>query len=152
MRITICAIGRMRGHPAAEICQTYRKRLPWNVTIFELELKKNLKGEKRQRAEAKLLQESIPKRATIIALDARGAMLSSQAFARRICDYRDEGIVDIAFLIGGANGLHDELLKTAELVLSLGTMTWPHLMARAMLMEQIYRAHAILTRHPYHRA
>ena len=152
MRITICAIGRMRGNPAAEICQTYSKRLPWHVTVLELEIKKNLKGEKRQRAEAKLLQEAIPERATVIALDARGTILSSQAFARQIGDYRNEGMVEFAFLIGGAEGLHHELLKTAEFVLSLGAMTWPHLMARAMLMEQLYRVHAILSRHPYHRA
>ena len=151
MRITICAIGRVRGNPAAGICEAYQKRLPWDVTIQELEVKKHQKGEKRLWAEAKLLQESIPKRATIIALDAQGKILSSKAFARRICFFRDEGNLDIAFLIGGAEGLHQNILETAELVLSLGAMTWPHLMARAMLMEQLYRTHTILTGHPYHR-
>ena len=152
MRITICAIGRMRGHPASKICQTYLKRLPWDVTILELEVKKNLKGEKRQWAEAKLLQKSVPNRATVIALDAGGKKFTSNEFARRIRVYREEGIVDIAFLIGGAEGLHQEILKTPGLVLSLGAMTWPHLMARVMLIEQLYRTYAIITGHPYHRA
>ena len=142
----------MRGHPAAEICQTYRKRLPWHVSILELELKRRLKAENRQWAEAKLLREAVPNRATIIALDSRGKILTSRAFAGRICSYQDRGMNELAFLIGGAEGLHQELLKTAELVLSLGAMTWPHLMARAMLMEQLYRVHTIITGHPYHRA
>ena len=152
MRITICAIGRMRETPAAKICQTYQKRLPWDVTIKESEVKKHLRGEKRQRAEAALLREFISPRATVIALDARGTILSSIAFARQISRFRDDSIFDIAFLIGGAEGLHQNILEAAELVLSLGAMTWPHLMARAMLMEQLYRAHTILTGHPYHRA
>lgn len=141
----------MRESPAAKICQTYQKRLPWDVNIRELELKKNLEGEKRQWAEAKLLKESIPDRAGIIALDGRGESLSSKAFARRIYSFQNEGFGNLAFLIGGVEGLHKDLLKTAGLVLSLGAMTWPHLLARAMLMEQLYRAYTILTGHPYHR-
>ena len=152
MRITICAIARIRGNPTAKICQIYQDRLPWDVKIRELEVKKHLKGEKRQWAEAKLLQKAIPNRAMIIALDTRGEMLSSKAFAGRVCSFRDEGIADIAFLIGGAEGLHQNLIESAGMVLSLGTMTWPHLMARAMLMEQLYRAYSILAGHPYHRA
>ena len=141
----------MRGNPAAEICQIYQERLPWKITIQELEVKKHLKGKKRQWAEANLLQKSIPNRAMIIALDARGEILTSKGFAERICGFRDEGIADVAFLIGGAQGLHQKLIENAGLVLSFGAMTWPHLMARAMLMEQLYRAHSILAGHPYHR-
>ena len=151
MRFTICAITRMRGNPVAEICQTYQNRLPWDVTITELEAQKYLKGKKRLQAEANLLQDAVPDRAKVIVLDERGEILPSVAFAKRIGALRDEGISDIAFLIGGAEGLHQEVIKTANLVLSLGAMTWPHLMARALLMEQLYRAHTILSGHPYHR-
>ena len=151
MRITICAVARVRSGPTAEICQTYQKRLPWDVTIREVEARKNLRGYKRLSAEAQLLRDAIPNRATVIALD-RGKTLSSKTFAKHLGEWRDEDIGDIAFLIGGADGLRRDLVQTAQLVLSFGDMTWPHLLARAMLMEQLYRAHTILTGHPYHRA
>lgn len=152
MRITICAVARARSGPTAKICQTYQKRLPWDVTIREVEARKYLKGDKRLGAEAQLLRDAIPDGATVIALDREGKTLSSKAFAKRLGGWRDEGIGDVAFLIGGADGLRRDLVQTAQLVLSFGDMTWPHLLARAMLMEQLYRAHTILTGHPYHRA
>ncbi len=152
MRITICAVARARSDPTAKICQTYQKRLPWDVTIREVEAQKNLRGDKRLGAEAQLLRDAIPNRATVIALDREGKTLSSKAFAKRLGGWRDENIGDIAFLIGGADGLRRDLVQTAQLVLSFGDMTWPHLLARAMLVEQLYRAHTILTGHPYHRA
>jgi len=152
MRITICAVARTRRGPTAEICQTYQKRLPWYVTIREVEARKNLKGDKRLGAETQLLRDTIPSGATVIALDREGKTLSSKAFAKLVGRWQDEGVGDIAFLIGGADGLRRDLVQTAQLVLSFGDMTWPHLLARAMLMEQLYRAHTILTGHPYHRA
>ena len=151
MRITICAVGRARGNPAAEICQTYLQRLAWSVDIREVEVRKNLAGEKLALAEAELLRAAMPDRATVVALDGRGKSLSSEAFAKRLGRWQDDGVADLAFAIGGANGLHPDLPRAAELTLSLGAMTWPHLLARAMLMEQLYRAHTILTGHPYHR-
>ncbi len=93
----------------------------------------------------------MPDRAILIALDETGTALSSRAFALRIGRWRDNGIADLAFIIGGAEGLDRALIKRASLVLSLGPMTWPHLMVRAMLAEQLYRAEAILRGHPYHR-
>jgi 23S rRNA (pseudouridine1915-N3)-methyltransferase len=152
MRITISTVGRARGDPAAEICQTYQKRLPWSVTIREVEVRKNLSGEKLALAEAELLRAAVPDRATVVVLDGTGKVHSSEAFARRLGRWRDDGVADLAFMIGGADGLHRELVRGAHLALSLGAMTWPHLLARAMLMEQLYRAHTILAGHPYHRA
>ncbi len=152
MRITICAVARARGDPVAEICRTYQKRLPWPVTIREVEVRKNLSGEKLARAEASLLGAALPERATAIALDGNGKVHSSEAFAKRLGRWRDDGVADLAFMIGGANGLHRDLVQGAHFGLSLGAMTWPHLLARAMLMEQLYRAHTILSGHPYHRA
>jgi 23S rRNA (pseudouridine1915-N3)-methyltransferase len=87
----------------------------------------------------------------VVALDERGAALSSAAFAERLGTWRDGGIPDLAFLIGGADGLADTVRQRAGLVLSLGLMTWPHLLARGLLLEQIYRAQQILAGHPYHR-
>ena len=152
MRITISAVARIRSDPTLEICQIYQKRLPWDVTIREVEARKNLKGDKRLAAEAQLLRVAIPNHAAVIALDREGKTLSSKAFAKRLGCWWNEDIGDIAFLIGGADGLRRDLVQTAQLVLSFGDMTWPHLLARAMLMEQLYRAHTILTGHPYHRA
>ncbi|MDP6873263.1 MAG: 23S rRNA (pseudouridine(1915)-N(3))-methyltransferase RlmH [Alphaproteobacteria bacterium] len=152
MKVTICAVGRAKGSPAAEICQIYLKRLPWKVEIREVEVRKNLAGEKLTLAEAELLRAAVPDRAILVAMDGKGKTFSSEAFAQRLGRWRDDGIADLAFVIGGADGLHPELRRQADLVLSLGAMTWPHLLARAMLMEQLYRAQTILSGHPYHRA
>jgi 23S rRNA (pseudouridine1915-N3)-methyltransferase len=152
LRVSICAVGRARGNPAAEICQTYLQRLPWPIEIREVEVRKNLSGEKLAISEAELLRAAMPARAVVVALDGKGKTLSSEAFAQRLGRWQDDGVADLAFAIGGANGLHPDLPRSADLVLSLGAMTWPHLLARAMLMEQLYRAHTILAGHPYHRA
>jgi 23S rRNA (pseudouridine1915-N3)-methyltransferase len=152
MRITICAVARAKSDPTAEICRSYQKRLPWDVDIREVEVRRKLMDDKLAEAEADLLRSAIPPRSTIIAMDGRGKTLSSEDFAKRLGRWRDDGIADLAFVIGGANGLHRDLVGEADLTLSLGAMTWPHLLARAMLMEQLYRAHSILTGHPYHRA
>ena len=152
MRITICAVARSKGDPTAEICEIYRKRLPWDVDLREVEVRKKLKDDKLAAAEAALLRGAMPDGATMIAMDGGGRALSSADFAKRLGRWRDDGIADLAFVIGGANGLHRELVNEAHFTLSFGAMTWPHFLARAMLMEQLYRAHAILTGHPYHRA
>ena len=89
---------------------------------------------------------------TSIALDGRGKSLTSEGLAARLGHWRDDGVKDIAFLIGGADGLPRAVTETAHLTLSLGAMTWPHLLVRGMLCEQIYRAEQILRGHPYHRA
>ncbi len=152
MRITISAVARARGDPAAEICRIYQKRLPWNVDIREVEVRKNLKGQQLARAEAELLLAAVPDRAVTVALDGGGKVFTSEQFAERLGRWRDDGVGELAFLIGGASGLHRDLVAAAQFTLSLGAMTWPHLLARAMLMEQLYRAHTILSGHPYHRA
>jgi 23S rRNA (pseudouridine1915-N3)-methyltransferase len=98
-----------------------------------------------------LLLGALPARAPLIALDERGSAWSSRTLADRIAAWRDSGIAELAFAIGGAEGLDAAVLDRAETVLSLGTMTWPHLLARGMLLEQLYRAQQILVGHPYHR-
>jgi 23S rRNA (pseudouridine1915-N3)-methyltransferase len=103
------------------------------------------------RAEGLALTEDLPRDAVTIVLDERGKSISSEDFARRLARLRDEGASDVAFLIGGPDGHGEELRKKAVLLLSFGSMTWPHRLVRVMLAEQIYRAVTILVKHPYHR-
>ncbi len=106
----------------------------------------------RKLREGELLLAKASEGAHLVALDGRGRELTSEKFAGWLARLRDQGCRDLAFAIGGADGLSDQLLKQAQMRLSLGTMTWPHMLVRAMLAEQIYRAVTILANHPYHRA
>jgi len=101
--------------------------------------------------EALLILEALPARTRLIALDEHGALWSSRALAERLAAWRDQGVAELAFAIGGADGLGAAVLDRAEATLSLGPMTWPHLLVRGMLLEQLYRAQQILAGHPYHR-
>ena len=102
--------------------------------------------------EGELLLSAVPEGGVIIALDERGKHLSSEEFAHRLGTWQDNGIPAAAFLIGGADGHSPEVRQKAHLLLAFGKMTWPHMLARAMLAEQIYRAKTILDGHPYHRS
>lgn len=153
MRIAILAIGRARGGPAMDLFADYVKRLPWPVQLRELEDRKSGgSASERKLREAALLHGAIPKGAIVIALDEQGKTPSSTEFAKLLGGLVDEGTADLCFLIGGADGLDSSLKTQARSLLSLGPMTWPHLLVRALLAEQLYRAHTILTGHPYHRA
>jgi len=101
--------------------------------------------------EAELILAAIPAGALLIALDERGQSWSSREFAERLSQWRDHGVANIAFAIGGADGLGGMVIERADAVLSLGAMTWPHLVVRSLLLEQLYRAQQILAGHPYHR-
>ncbi|MGE0726038.1 MAG: 23S rRNA (pseudouridine(1915)-N(3))-methyltransferase RlmH [Alphaproteobacteria bacterium] len=151
MRLHIVAVGRARDGAIAELYRDYVRRLGWPVALHEVELRALPAPGERAGREAALLRARVPAGATIVALDPRGEALSSEAFARRIGRWRDEATADLAFVIGGADGLTDEIRRAAALVLSLGSMTWPHLLARVMLAEQLFRAQSILSGHPYHR-
>lgn len=151
MQISILAIGKWRECPEKVLFQEYIKRIGWKCDLKEMEVKQTLPADKLKIKEAELLLAAIPKNAAIIVLDEHGKQLTSPQFAEMIKGVEESGR-DIAFLIGGASGHGEAVLKAAERKLSLGAMTWPHMMVRAMLSEQIYRAHAILSGHPYHRA
>ena len=103
-------------------------------------------------AEADALSRAIPEGAALVAMDERGRTLSSPDLADRLQSFRDMGRPDVAFVIGGADGLLREMRESADLVLSFGPMVWPHMLARVMLFEQLYRAATILSGSPYHRA
>lgn len=152
MRLWLAAIGRARPGPARDLFEEYRGRLGWPLTLKEVESRKRVEGEELKRLEAELLLSAIPDGATLVALDERGRTVSSEAFAQRIGQWRDGGVADLAFIIGGADGLADEVRRRAALVLAFGPMTWPHMLVRGLLAEQLYRAQQILAGHPYHRA
>ncbi|MBT4769762.1 MAG: 23S rRNA (pseudouridine(1915)-N(3))-methyltransferase RlmH [Rhodospirillaceae bacterium] len=151
MRIWISAVGRVRAGPDKDLYEKYIGRLSWPVNLREVEERRPLPPAKLKARESELLCGGIPQGAVIIVLDERGKTLTSLDFARKLENWQNEGRGEAAFLIGGASGLDDNLRARADLVLSLGAMTWPHFLVRALLAEQLYRAQSILAGHPYHR-
>lgn len=152
MRLHLVCAGRARAGTEMTLYAEYARRLPWPLALREVEAKGNLSPAERRKREAQLLKAELPPRARLVALDERGASLTSADFAARLGRWQEAGVADLAFLIGGADGLDPDLIAAAELVLSLSAMTWPHLLVRPLLAEQLYRAHTILSGHPYHRA
>ncbi|MDU8929564.1 23S rRNA (pseudouridine(1915)-N(3))-methyltransferase RlmH [Alisedimentitalea sp. MJ-SS2] len=156
MRVTICAVGRLRTGPEKALIDDYQTRFDRSgrglglgpLTLTEVDDRKGggMAGE------AALLERALPKNARIVALDERGKLMTSPDFAAKLADFRDDGTSDLAFLIGGADGIDPSLRARADLSLSFGKMVWPHMLARVMLTEQLYRAASILAGSPYHRA
>lgn len=152
MTVTIAAVGRLRRGPIQALCDDYAKRLPWPVVWREVEEKRRLPPDALKTREAELLLAALPHGPPLIALDGSGTALSSAQFADKLAKWRETGGGAVAFAIGGAGGLDAGLLERAHFILSLGPMTWPHMLVRAMLAEQLWRAHSIVSGHPYHRA
>lgn len=151
MRLIIASAGRFRDGPERALFERYRRRIRWDVELRELEAKGRHPPAESVRREAALFDSCIPAGAHVIALDRAGKTLSSEGFANHLGDLRDDGRREVVFLIGGAEGLSPRLVANADLVLAFGAATWPHLLVRAMLIEQIFRAQEILSGHPYHR-
>ncbi len=151
MRTHLIAVGRMKPGPERELYAHYAARLNPALHMREVEEKRNLPAAKLKLREGELLLNAIPDGAHVVALDEKGRQMGSQAFAKKLGSWRDEGIRDVALVIGGANGLDRAVLDRAHLTLSLGEMTWPHMLVRGLMAEQLYRAQAILSGHPYHR-
>lgn len=151
--VRIVAGGRWRaGDPARALYEDYLRRLPWQVTLTEIEVRGGDPGRRLSDESAKQLAIAAePPGRVLIALDERGRNIASTEFAQRIRRWQEDGRPALVFAIGGADGLAASVREAADLVLSFGSMTWPHLLARAMLAEQLYRASAILSGHPYHR-
>ncbi len=152
MNILVAAIGKAKPSAERELFTSYAARLPWRVDLKEIEIKKEAATDVRRAREGEALLAAVPEGARIIALDERGKSETSEAFAKRLGRWRDDGVRAVAFLIGGADGLDESVRKRADAVLSFGALTWPHMLVRALLAEQLYRAHTILTGHPYHRS
>ncbi len=151
MRIIVAAVGRARRGPERDLFEHYARRISPPLLLKEVEEKRPLPPARMKKRQGELLLAAVPAGAAVVALDAKGRPLDSAALAGRIGGWRDGGIGDLAFLVGGPEGLDEMVLGHAGLVLSLGAMTWPHMLVRGMLAEQIYRAQCILSGHPYHR-
>ena len=151
MKSSIIAIGRWKRGPERDLFEHYAKRLSPPLELREFEERRKFPLDQLKNKEAELLLSAIPKGARVVVLDGSGKALSSVALAKRISDWRDTGTRQIAWLIGGADGHGKTALQAADLSLSLGHQTWPHLLVRAMLAEQLFRVQSILSGHPYHR-
>ncbi|WP_127110693.1 23S rRNA (pseudouridine(1915)-N(3))-methyltransferase RlmH [Pararhodobacter zhoushanensis] len=155
MRLHLCVVGRIRSGPERVLIDDYLKRLDRTgrplglgpAAEHEVEDKRGGGME----AEAALLDRACPQGAVRVMLDERGAVMSSPEFAGRLERWRDTGAQDVAFFIGGADGLAPSLRAGADAAVSFGQMVWPHALARVMLAEQLYRAATILAGSPYHR-
>jgi 23S rRNA (pseudouridine1915-N3)-methyltransferase len=139
MRLHIIARGKIGRSPEAELVERYAKRIAWPFRISEL-------PENGGTIPAALT----PGREVL--LDERGRQLTSEEFAILLGRWRDEGMREARFIIGAADGHGEAARAGADLLLGFGAMTWPHLLARAMLAEQLWRATSILAGHPYHRS
>ncbi len=144
LRIEILAAARLKKGAFADLRDEYLKRMAWPVSITEIE------GRNAEDEQAKLLEKIRPGTA-LIALDEKGKVFTSRDFAGKLSDLSTQGQTDVQFLIGGADGLNDEIRKRARFLLAFGPQTWPHMMVRVMLLEQLYRAQQIIAGHPYHR-
>jgi len=151
LRILVAAVGRAGQGIEARLYEHYRARLAWPLALKEVALKGALPPAREKEKEGELLLAAAAKAEKLVALDAQGEELTSEALAGRLGRFRDGGVKTLAFLIGGAHGLAPSLLARADLVLALGRVTWPHLLVRGLLLEQLYRAQQILAGHPYHR-
>ncbi len=149
--VHIIAIGKNKDAHITALIDDYARRMsPWRVTWVEIPAP-NVADAERKKREAALILDALPKNAAIIALDERGKNHDSVTFAEKLGGFFAAGSNAIAFVIGGADGLDDTVRARADMVVSFGALTWPHMLVRVMLAEQLYRAMTILSGHPYHR-
>ena len=158
MRMTVAAVGRLKDDPERRLIDRYVRRMGLGKAIAlgplrELELAESRLGTAAERRadEAGRLRSAVADADVLVVLDGKGDNLSSEAFAHWLGDRRDSGARHTSFLIGGPDGHGPAALAGAHLLLSLGPLTLPYGLARVVLIEQVYRALTILTRHPYHR-
>lgn len=145
MHVTLSVVGKLKPSPLKSLYDEYLRRLEWKVSLCE-----HTSASSRER-EGQVLLGAAPSPCFLVALDERGEALSSQGFTSLLSDIQLHHQGRVAFLIGGADGLSQEVREKANRIISFGAMTWPHLMARVLLVEQLYRAQQILKGHPYHR-
>ena len=156
MRVHLVAVGRMRSGPERALVDDYVTRFDRTgralglgpLTEHEVEDKKGGGME----AEGELIARALPSGAMLVTMDERGRVMSSPEFAETLAKWRDGGRQDVAFVIGGADGIAPGLRARSDFSVSFGAMVWPHMLVRVMLAEQLYRAATILSGGPYHRA
>ena len=139
MLLHVIARGKIGRSPEAELVERYARRIAWPLKLTDL-----------PESGGRIPDPQTPFRTVL--LDERGQQLASQDFARKLEAWRDGGVREVRFMIGAADGHGDAGRDEADLLLAFGAATWPHLLARAMLVEQLFRATSILAGHPYHRA
>ncbi len=146
----LIAVGRLKAGPEAELFARYNTRLRPSLVVTEVPEGRGAASEVKRR-ESEALLAALPADQFAVALDLAAPALSSEAFAQRLSGWVDDGR-KLAFLIGGAEGFARPVIERSQATLSLGPLTWPHMLVRVMLAEQLYRAQSILAGHPYHRA
>ena len=158
MRIAVFAVGRLKSGPDSLLIERYVERaklagrsLGLDVSVREFSESRAGRAEDRMEQEAATMLNALPKGARLVVLDERGTAPTSADFARRIGRLRDDGVPDLVFAIGGADGHGAAIKARADELLAFGPMTWPHQIVRLLLAEQVYRAVTILSGHPYHR-
>jgi 23S rRNA (pseudouridine1915-N3)-methyltransferase len=159
LKIILVAVGRLKSGPERDLCTRYIERAQalargvglTGVEAREIDESRARRPEDRKAEEARAILALLPDDARLVVLDERGRSLSSADFAADIGRLRDDGAAAYALVIGGPDGISEELRSKAHKVLAFGAMTWPHQMVRFMAAEQIYRATTILAGHPYHR-
>lgn len=143
----IIAIGRMKDAALSQLYERYCKRMRPRPKLIEINAVKDRNQQSKMKEGDAILQH-IPVKSFVIALDEHGKSYTSRDFASKIATWQGSFLT---FVIGGADGLDKKVLDRADSVLSLGSLTWPHMLARIMLVEQLYRVQTILSGHPYHR-
>jgi 23S rRNA (pseudouridine1915-N3)-methyltransferase len=160
MRLLILAVGHKMPAWVSAGFEEYARRMSRSTPLQLVEIRPEPRGsgptgpgqvERLLKAEAERLRAATPAGAVCVALDERGSALTTRGLSEAIESWRQQG-VDVAFLIGGADGLDPRLKRSAQLMLSLSAMTLPHQLVRVILAEQLYRAASLLDNHPYHRA
>ena len=151
-RLVVLSVGRFKNSPLKDVFDEYHKQLKFHLDLVELDVKTSLSEDSsvRKSKEGRAILAKIPDGAFVFALDERGAEYKSPVFASEL-EKKMAAYPVIVFIIGGADGLADEVKARANAKISFGPMVWPHLLVRVMLIEQLYRAFAILSGHPYHR-
>ncbi len=159
MKIGIMAVGRLKAGPERELAARYAERFSTSgkalgltgPALTELAESPARSAAERKAQEAQAILAAVEPDALMIVLDERGKTLSSDAFAARIGQWRDAGRKNLIFVIGGADGLGENVRARAQETISFGQMTMPHQLVRVILLEQLYRTATILSGHPYHR-
>lgn len=149
-KIDVIVVGKVKKGSWYDLIADYITRTKWDINLIEVE-SKYTEAKAQQAHEQRLILEKLDEDSFIIVMDERGDGLRSLDFSHTIQKIQGTGVDKITFLIGGAEGFTDDVRNKANMMLSFGQQTWPHVMVRVMLLEQIYRAQQIIAGHPYHR-
>jgi 23S rRNA (pseudouridine1915-N3)-methyltransferase len=159
VKLVVAAVGRLKRGPERELAERYGERVVKGgralglrgLDLVEIEESRARRPDDRAAEEAAALARVLPENAVIVVLDERGRAVSSLDLAGMIGRWRDQGREAAVFIIGGADGLAESVIRRADLRVAFGAATWPHQLVRIMLLEQLYRCVTILAGHPYHR-